>query len=415
MVDSIHIKNFKSVVDLELDLGYFNVLIGENGCGKSNILEGIALGSSVGGNELEVDLLSRVGIRVVDSKFMLSGFDDHSNNSTIEIGYTENGQNRIQIIKPLGEYKKNWPVDHYGSDYVFDTIRKIFSILKTEESLETRKEKVYTLIELQIEDVDFVSELIDSYESTIKKTNDINLAQRLIYPALEVVLENKTFFHDETFDEFIIYSPEQSNLRKFVDSNQILPIGINGEGLFQYLKYLASNKKREKQLFEIIQNLALLDWYSDLYIPDGLLSNEYRLEIRDKYIKEALGTFDQRSTNEGFLYLLFYFTLFTSKETPAFFAIDNIDTALNPKLCSELIRQLAKLAKKHKKQVILTTHNPAVLDGLNLKDDGQRLFVVRRNEEGHTKAKRIEYKPERTMKLSEVWTKGFIGGLPDNF
>ena len=81
----------------------------------------------------------------------------------------------------------------------------------------------------------------------------------------------------------------------------------------------------------------------------------------------------------------------------------------------QLTRNLAALAKKHNKQVIVTTHNPAILDGLNLQDDEQRLFVVRRNEEGHTKANRIPYKAEREKKLSEIWTNGFIGGLPENF
>ena len=146
-----------------------------------------------------------------------------------------------------------------------------------------------------------------------------------------------------------------------------------------------------------------------------LMSNEFTLDIRDKYIHESLQYFDQKSTNEGFLFLLFYAVLFASKDTPAFFAIDNIDVSFNPKLCKELIQKLTRLAVKHNKQVIVTTHNPAILDGLDLEDDAQRLFVVRRNEEGHTKAKRVEFKPERKMKLSEVWTNGFIGGLPDNF
>jgi len=73
------------------------------------------------------------------------------------------------------------------------------------------------------------------------------------------------------------------------------------------------------------------------------------------------------------------------------------------------------LAKKHKKQVIVTTQNPAILDGLDLEDNDQRLFVVRRNDDGHTKANRIEFKPERKVKLSDAWTSGYIGGLPDNF
>jgi AAA15 family ATPase/GTPase len=107
--------------------------------------------------------------------------------------------------------------------------------------------------------------------------------------------------------------------------------------------------------------------------------------------------------------------LFISKQTPSFFAIDNIDVSFNPKLCNHLIKNLTMLSQKHEKQVIITTHNPAVLDGLNLKDDKQRLFVISRNSEGHTRAERIKYNEKRLMKLSELWTKGFIGGLPDNF
>ena len=45
MIDSIRIRNYKSIVDLTLELGRFNVIIGTNGCGKSNILEAITLGS----------------------------------------------------------------------------------------------------------------------------------------------------------------------------------------------------------------------------------------------------------------------------------------------------------------------------------------------------------------------------------
>ena len=41
MNDKIRIENYKSIVDLTLELGRFNVIIGTNGCGKSNILEAI--------------------------------------------------------------------------------------------------------------------------------------------------------------------------------------------------------------------------------------------------------------------------------------------------------------------------------------------------------------------------------------
>jgi predicted ATPase len=146
---------------------------------------------------------------------------------------------------------------------------------------------------------------------------------------------------------------------------------------------------------------------------------EKRLRIKDRYLDETMQFLNQRSANEGFLFLLFYFTLITSPYTPRFFAIDNIDNGMNPKMCMELMRILTRLAKEHGKQVIFTTHNPAILDGLDLNDDEQRLLVVSRNKIGHTKTRRIEQDgiPESAepRRLSELFLDGVIGGLPQNF
>lgn len=43
MIDSISIKNYKSILDLTVELGRVNVFIGANGVGKSNILEAVAM------------------------------------------------------------------------------------------------------------------------------------------------------------------------------------------------------------------------------------------------------------------------------------------------------------------------------------------------------------------------------------
>src|ERR1700733_8953317 len=74
MVNKVHIKNFKSVYNLELDLGRVNVFIGENGCGKSNILEAIAMGSASSANLLSNEFLASRGIRIADVKLLFSAF-----------------------------------------------------------------------------------------------------------------------------------------------------------------------------------------------------------------------------------------------------------------------------------------------------------------------------------------------------
>ena len=81
--------------------------------------------------------------------------------------------------------------------------------------------------------------------------------------------------------------------------------------------------------------------------------------------------------------------------------------------------ELVPLSKEHEKQVILTTHNPAVLDGLNLDDDEQRLFVISRDGDGTTKIRRI-HKPatpagKEPYRLSELFLRGILGGLPKGF
>ena len=64
------------------------------------------------------------------------------------------------------------------------------------------------------------------------------------------------------------------------------------------------------------------------------------------------------------------------------------------------------------KQIILTTHNPFVLDGLDLNDPEQCLYVVRRNADGETIADKIDKQP-KNVKLSEAWLRGYIGGNPE--
>ena len=75
MINNVSIKNYKSVVDVSLPLGRFNLLIGANGCGKSNILEGIALGAAASADKLDYEYFANRGIRLVEPHLMLPVFE----------------------------------------------------------------------------------------------------------------------------------------------------------------------------------------------------------------------------------------------------------------------------------------------------------------------------------------------------
>ena len=82
------------------------------------------------------------------------------------------------------------------------------------------------------------------------------------------------------------------------------------------------------------------------------------------------------------------------------------------------MKVICKLAKKTNKQALITTHNSAILDGLNLNNDDIRLFEIYRNDEGHTKIPRIQLNPETKpikAKLSELWMRSYLGAISKQF
>lgn len=410
MIENIRIRNYKSIVDLTLDLGRFNVIIGTNGCGKSNILEAITMASAASQNKLDAESLKNRGIRETEPQFMMNAFDDielDSNNSVIQIDIrsTENPEGTSAIIGYSNQERK-WRNNGDISDEAYGIIisKEVHEILKG--FIEKSKESESTTFDKEFND--FLSN--NRYKDWLAFVrNEKNVTKEEIEKKF-----GKSFLEAPTYANYISFRPVEKVLRDFNDYTTY-PLGNKGEGLFQYLKELSKNESNKGLFEEINKGLKILDWFDGFNIPDGLLSNEYKLSIGDKFLRDSLHYFDQRSTNEGFLYLLFFLTLFNSKDTPQFFAVDNIETSFNPGLCQSLTKYLVKTTKENDKQVILTTHNPFVLDGMDLSDDEVRLFVCRRDIDGHTKIERVKYREDRKMPLSELWMSGLIGALPDNF
>ncbi|TYQ25625.1 AAA family ATPase [Pseudanabaena sp. UWO310] len=384
MFTEVQIENYKSIQSLKINLGRVNVFIGENGCGKTNILEAIALAGAAAGNKLDNEFLFSRGIRVTEPEFMRSAFDKENITKEIKISLRITNNPLLTFVIQ----HKNQPY----SKWISNTLA----------------------YDGRIRDNPFFDNKF--FQNLKNQLQGGNLDDESIFK-LQIYLNQSPnpLNNDGIDDKFMIYMPENSSLRTFEEEGQIQPLGIKGQGL---LKLLGALNSSPDKINEIKKKLELIDWFDDLKIHQDF-DIERTIQIRDRYLDKELPYFNQRSSNEGFLFLIFYFALFISDDTPKFFAIDNIENALNPKLCTRLIQELVELAKKYDKQVILTTHNPAILDGLDLNDDEQRLFAIYRNMDGHTQAKRVAplepLDDGEIVPLSEAFINGYIGGLPKNF
>lgn len=354
MIKRIAIKNFKSIDEIDFRLGRVNVLIGANGSGKSNVLEAIGMLAAKNGGFVELDSMAQHGIRIAMPELMVNSF--------------------------------------YGKQSIpYITIRLSDGLDDAE----------YTMREYSLDD------LYTPWEVSV----DSNLPK-----------DQRREIFDQYISKYSIYSSSIDALRGLSATSKLYPLGLHGEGL-DVLLYQLSEGEREE-----VSRIAgrYISWLEDLiYDKEGEMKfrgyklgrSSSNLYFNDRFMQRKNRFFSAENANEGALIVLFYLVLMISKATPRFFAIDNFDSGLNPRLCRALMDNLSSLARKYDKQVIITTHNPAILDGLDLGDEDTRLYTVGRSDNGRTQMKRIRVKPntERRMKLSEMWMRGMIGGVPDEF
>ena len=219
MIKEISIKNFKSVVDQTVSLSQFNVVIGANGCGKSNVLEAIALAGLSASNKLDEDLFSLRGIRLTAPQWMRSAFSEEDN----------------PVIKIMIKTDKNQPSKfkiHYSTES------------KPAKWIDTVEEETsHYLQNMDNEAPQTADELMKLIMS--EKAKDANVLFSINGQTVRIA-------HTQVngLKSFVIYSPEESALRSFEPSNTG-QLGRNGQGLFPFLKQLSKREGGNAVLVEI--------------------------------------------------------------------------------------------------------------------------------------------------------------------
>ncbi len=198
MIRKIHIENYKSIYNLDIEVGRINVFIGENGSGKTNILEALAFVAAAQTDKLDNEFLANRGIRITSPELTRSRFDDESIDKPIKIElYLDNNR------------KLNYVLDHDNKSY--SKWKKTISNLALSSKLD-----------------EIVKELLKRNGRKLSKT-----ARESLLDKLEKYKEELQY---EKLNNFIIYSPENTALRNFYKEGQIEPLGVNGEGLLKLVK-----------------------------------------------------------------------------------------------------------------------------------------------------------------------------------
>ncbi len=395
MIRRFAVKSFKSLVDVEVELGQVNLFIGANGSGKSNLLEALGvLGAAISGRVDDESLLRR-GVRPGVPVLYKSSFRGRKARHAIRFeAEAEKASYAVELNNPLHDPSPAW---RYQT-----------------EKFESRGQKI-------------VGRSNRRGDHTALNPEAGLTALKLV----ELGAEEPGTKLASALRDYCIYTPNTSTLRGLEsDPQQREPVGLSGGRLPEAVRELLVQSESDERISGICSELLeLIDWahsfgagmVDDVPLSPSVSSQRQALVFQDRFMAQKRNILTGYDASEGALYVLLAAVLAVHPKAPKVLAIDNADHGLNPRLVRSLMERLCSwvLSGPDTKQLLLTTHNPLVLDGLPLRDDRVRLFTVDRSRKGLTFVRRVEVTEELLEKskqgwtLSRLWVMGHLGGVPN--
>ncbi|MBA3772658.1 MAG: AAA family ATPase [Ramlibacter sp.] len=407
LLRSVTVAGFKSLKKQELNLGLVNVLIGQNGAGKSNVLEAIGMLSAAISGSVSYETLAQRGVRLSAPSVYRSALANSERPKTFSLSA------EFDTLRYRASIYSNDVRQAESSAWPFHS-----------ESLH-RKSEDGTWIPIAGRSGKGATIPGQPFDKTRLKARDS------IVQAFELIGDPSA---EETaaidaLRGFSIYAPSTAVLRGVdTDPRFKAPLGLTGGGLpaavAETLKSKLVDGRGELQRF-----FKMLSWCQRIAVEKVDPSLKFRLQgggevdltFHDRFMRRDFNKLYSADVSEGALYIAFILALMLHEKSPRIFALDNVDSTLNPGLVRNIIQNISELAKATKRQVILTTHNPTALDGMDIFDPDHRLYVVDRSESGATELTRLS--PPEGMarklwdekfagaRLSELWIDGLLGGL----
>lgn len=418
MLTRFTVKGFKSLLDTSVELGAVNVFIGANGSGKSNILEALGVMGAAAFGSVEPETLRYRGVRLGLPALYKTSFKGQEPHQAIILeAETNAAAYRLELDNPIEAPLAKWKV-----------VRE--SLLEGSHQFLDRQG--------QFAHIHFTaSEFIkpDAFDEQQTPFDEQKVAASTVAQVLEWLqayspspLEgSKVRELMAALRDYALFAPVTPVLRGTAEDVAREPLGLGGSGLPLAIQRLLNKEQQALGPFDLDEIWEMIEWAQDMAAAPGsevplspaVPTKALVLKFVDRFMASERNALSAYDASEGALYVLFMLALVSHPKAPRIFAVDNFDQALHPRLAAALTRMVSRhIVREGKRQMLVTTHNPLVLDGLDLRDDRIRLFAVERDRNGATQINRIVLSEEllaeadKGLSLSRLWVMGRLGGVP---
>jgi len=207
--------------------------------------------------------------------------------------------------------------------------------------------------------------------------------------------------------QIFVFDPIPSHMRGFEPfSDKLKSDGSNIAGVLAALE-TPHKEEVERTLTDYLKGLPERDIQRIWTEPVGKFQTDAMLYCEEGWSAATSHTVDARGMSDGTLRYLAIVTAMLTRQPGSLLVIEEVDNGLHPSRAHVLIEMLRTLGKSRNIDVIVTTHNPALLDAA-----GARMvpFITVAHRDNHTGASLLT-QLEDVQQLPKLMASGSLGRL----
>lgn len=404
MITSFSLKNFKSYRQAHMPLATLTFFIGPNASGKSNALEAIRLLSWMA-----------KGSRLDDIERSIQGSDSLLRGRPVNLFLDSKSSFEVgcRIQENLQGNLENWNTLSVSISLIDD------HLIITDESVSTDSEPIplYSVDSLPNPLTDEIRVAYNNFKRGRNKphipcSNRQAIFYQLGTPARFEKSDEKSqkvipaaakrFRH--ALREIVFLDPQPALMRgySFAKDNEMKE---NGSNLSSVLYNICEGDgPLKKDLLDFVRSLPEQDIKDINFIVTD--RNDVMVVLKESFgNKDTM--MDAPVLSDGTLRVLATGATLLSASPGSLVIIEEIDNGVHPSRAELLIKQIIKIGKKRKLNVLLTSHNPALLDALPDESLGDVLCCYRDPELGDSRIVRLG----DLDRFPELMAQGSLGQL----
>lgn len=394
-IKRIKIHNFKNFKDIDVELQKLNIIIGQNSSGKSNFKQIFSFLRDIVTKGLEEAIASQGGGKYIRN------FTSKDKTLKIEIQFVSELSNEVQRVHPRGDYG----IMITTTDIVYKfslQFNKNLSYKITEDEL---------IITGSFEDPSRENKIISGKIIFSKRGKEVKrkydfptIAGSILQRQYEIfefspftdkqlLIESKLFgYMVENWYGFLtnigIYDFEPKSLKTHSDARSGFKLNESGSNLSFIIDHLIKNSKKRKILEN---NMRFLLPFLKSVLTERANDGSSRFNLQEIYNTQKLPAIYVSDGTANILALVLILFLQNNKLS----VIEEPERNIHPGILSNLIQLMDESSDDN--QVIITTHNPIILDHVGL----ENILIITRKTNGESRIIKPE-NHEEVMKFKNI-------------